>query len=91
MLYLSWACLALTSAMVYLAKSSSGSKSTTSFCDLLEVRLPDCEITRGGNLLASGERTNAASGGRKDSNGALDEAKEATETVDGRRAMRCSE
>ena len=90
MLYLSWACLALTSVMVYFAKSSSGSKSTTSSCDLLEVRLPDREITRSGNLLASGESTDTASCDRTDSNSALDEAKEVTETVDGRRAIRCS-
>ena len=52
--------------------------------------LLDCEITRGDNLLARGEsRTEAASGERKESNGTLDEANEATETVDGRRAMRC--
>ena len=70
--------------MVHFAKSSSGSMSTALSC--VEVRLPDCEIARG-NLLAGGERTDAAPGERRDSNGALDEAKEATDTVDGRRAM----
>ena len=75
--------------MVYFAKSSSGSMSTTSSCDLLEARLPNCEIVRD-ILVADGERTDAAPGDRKDSNGARDEAKEATDTVDGRRAMQRS-
>lgn len=64
--------------------------STTSSCDLLGVRLPDCEIARD-NLLAGGGSADAAPADRKDSNGALEEAKEATDTVDGRRAMQCSD
>ena len=68
--------------MVYFAKSSSGSTSATLSCGMLEVRPPDCE-SAGGNLLADGERRDAPDA----SNAVLDEAKEATDTVDGRRAM----
>lgn len=66
--------------MVYFAKSSSGSTSTTLSWDLRP------EIVRDG-LLVGGERTDAAPGERDGPYG----AKEATDTVDGRRAMRCVE
>lgn len=56
--------------------------------DLLELRLSGCEIVLG-TLLADGERTEATPGDRNDSNCALGEAKEATDIVDGRRAMQC--
>lgn len=71
--------------MVYFAKSSSGSMSMISSCDLLEESPPDCEIAQG-NLLADGS-ADATPGDRKDSNGALGDAKEVTDTIDGRRAM----
>ena len=63
--------------------------SATLSCDLLKMRLPYCEVVLG-SVLAGGRGTDATPGDRRDSNGALDEAKEATEAVDGRRAMQCS-
>lgn len=64
--------------------------STSSSCDFLEVRLPDCEIAKD-DLFAGGGSADGAPADRKDSNGVLEEAKEATDTVDGRRAMQCSD
>ena len=64
--------------------------SATLSCDLPGVGLLDCEIVRS-NFVVGGERTDAAPGDRSDSSGGLGEAKEATDTVDGLRAMQCFE